>query len=227
MAGPTGAKPRAFVSHAHADHFARHESVLCSDVTAALLRNRFRLAENRLDASRSTSRSSTTDSACACFPPATSRAPRCFTSPVISDNASLLYTGDFKTRRSRTAEAVNFLTADTLIMETTFGLPGYEFPNPMEIEGEILRFVNDCFADGETPVLLGYSLGKAQEALALLEENGIPAAAPSRRRRHDARLPRRRRARAAGAGRVRRPRASGPRRHRPAPCRCEPTSSKA
>jgi len=93
----------------------------------------------------------------------------------ISDNASLLYTGDFKTRRSRTAEAVNFLTADTLIIETTFGLPGYEFPNQMEVDAEILRFIDDCFSDGETPVLLGYSLGKAQEALALLEEHGIPA----------------------------------------------------
>lgn len=93
----------------------------------------------------------------------------------ISDNASLLYTGDFKTRRSRTAEAVNFLTADTLVIETTFGLPGYEFPNQMEVDAEILRFIDDCFSDGETPVLLGYSLGKAQEALALLEEHGIPA----------------------------------------------------
>ena len=45
----------------------------------------------------------------------------------------------------------------------------------MEIEASILRFVSDAFADGETPVLLGYSLGKAQETLALLAENGIPA----------------------------------------------------
>ena len=93
----------------------------------------------------------------------------------MKDNASLLYTGDFKTRRSRTAETVNFLAADTLILETTFGLPHYEFPNPMEIEAGILRFIQDAFADGETPVLLGYSLGKAQEALALVSEHGIPA----------------------------------------------------
>jgi hypothetical protein len=44
---PWDAKPRAFVSHAHADHFARHESALCSDVTAALVRKRFHLAESR------------------------------------------------------------------------------------------------------------------------------------------------------------------------------------
>ena len=93
----------------------------------------------------------------------------------VKDNASLLYTGDFKTRRGRTAETVNFLTADTLILETTFGLPIFEFPNIMEIEASILRFVADAFADSETPVLLGYSLGKAQEVLALLTEHGIPA----------------------------------------------------
>ncbi len=172
---PQVAKPRAFVSHAHADHFARHESVLCSEPSAALLCKRFRLAENRVEA-------------LAFHVPLVRNGFRLRLLPAghipgsamlhitrISDNATLLYTGDFKTRRSRTAEAASFLTADTLVMETTFGLPGYEFPNPMEIEAGILRFVNDGFADGATPVLLGYSLGKAQEALALLDENGIPA----------------------------------------------------
>ena len=172
---PWDAKPCAFVSHAHADHFARHESALCSDITAALVRKRFHLAESRIE-------------------------PVSFHVPIvrdgfrlrllpaghicgsamlhvtrIRDNASLLYTGDFKTRRGRTSESVNFLTADTLIMETTFGLPNFEFPNIMEIEAAILRFVHDAFTDGDTPVLLGYSLGKAQEALALLTEHGIPA----------------------------------------------------
>lgn len=172
---PWDAKPRAFVSHAHADHFARHESALCSEVTASLLKSRFRIAESRLEA-------------VAFHVPVIQNGYRLRLLPAghiagsamlhvtrISDNSSLLYTGDFKTRRSRTAEAVNFLTADTLIIETTFGLPGYEFPNQMEVDAEILRFIDDSFSDGETPVLLGYSLGKAQEALALLEEHGIPA----------------------------------------------------
>ena len=92
----------------------------------------------------------------------------------VADNATLLYTGDFKTRRSRTAEQVSFLSADTLVMETTFALPGYEFPNAMEIDGAILQFIHDSIADGETPVLLAYSLGKAQEAAALLAEHDIP-----------------------------------------------------
>lgn len=172
---PWEAKPRAFVSHAHADHFARHESAICSDVTASLVSRRFHLPMDRIEA-------------VAFHVPLIRDGFRLRLLPAghicgsamlhvtrIKDNASLLYTGDFKTRRGRTSEAVNFLNADTLVMETTFGLPGFEFPNPLEIESSILRFIDDAFSDGETPVLFGYSLGKAQEALALVTEHGIPA----------------------------------------------------
>ena len=47
---PWDTKPWAFVSHAHADHFARHEKALCSTVTGALVRSRNGVAESRLDA---------------------------------------------------------------------------------------------------------------------------------------------------------------------------------
>jgi DNA ligase 1 len=172
---PWDPKPRAFVSHAHADHFARHESVICSETTASLLRSRFRIAENRLQTVSFHVPVIRDGFRIRLLPAGHIPGSAMLHITRTSDNASLLYTGDFKTRRSRTSEVVNFLTADTLILETTFGLPGYEFPNSMEIDAEVLRFVGDAFADGATPVLLAYSLGKAQEALALLEENGIPA----------------------------------------------------
>jgi len=172
---PWDAKPWAFVSHAHADHFARHETALCSDVTATLLHQRFHLAEKRIEALAFQVPVVREGFRLRLLPAGHITGSAMLHVTRIKDNASLLYTGDFKTRRSRTAEPVNFLTADTLILETTFGLPCYEFPNPMEVEASILRFVQDAFSDGETPVLLGYSLGKAQEALALLAEHGIPA----------------------------------------------------
>jgi len=172
---PWDAKPRAFVSHAHADHFARHESALCSEVTASLVRKRFHLAESRIEAVSFHVPVVRDGFRLRLLPAGHICGSAMLHVTRIKDSASLLYTGDFKTRRGRTAEGVNFLTADTLIMETTFGLPNFEFPNIMEIEAHVLRFVNDAFADGETPVLLGYSLGKAQEALALLTEHGIPA----------------------------------------------------
>ena len=172
---PWDAKPRAFVSHAHADHFARHESALCSDVTALLIHERFHLAESRIEAASFHVPIVRNGFRLRLLPAGHISGSAMLHVTRIKDNASLLYTGDFKTRRGRTTENVNFLAADTLILETTFGLPNYEFPNAMEVEASILRFVQGAFADGETPVLFGYSLGKAQEALALLTEHGIPA----------------------------------------------------
>ncbi len=172
---PQGAKPRAFVSHAHADHFARHESIICSETTGTLIQNRFRASKQSTEALAYHVPLTIGDFRIKLLPAGHIPGSAMIHITRTSDNATLLYTGDFKTRRSRTAEAASFLTADTLIMETTFGMPGYAFPNQMEVEADLLRFINDCFSDGETPVLLGYSLGKAQEALALLEENNIPA----------------------------------------------------
>lgn len=172
---PWDAKPRAFVSHAHADHFARHESALCSDVTATLVNKRFHLAANRIEAVSFHVPVVRDGFRLRLLPAGHICGSAMLHVTRIKDNASLLYTGDFKARRGRTAEPVSFLAADTLILETTFGLPNFEFPSTMEVEATVLRFVADAFADGETPVLLGYSLGKAQEVLALLAENGIPA----------------------------------------------------
>jgi DNA ligase 1 len=171
---PWDAKPWAFVSHAHADHFARHESALCSEATATLVHERFNLAEKRIEAVPFQVPLTRDGFRLRLLPAGHISGSAMLHVTRVKDGASLLYTGDFKTRRGRTAEPVNFLAADTLILETTFGLPNFEFPNPMEIEASILRFVQDAFTDGETPVLLGYSLGKAQEALALLAEHGIP-----------------------------------------------------
>ncbi|NJR41902.1 MAG: MBL fold metallo-hydrolase [Akkermansiaceae bacterium] len=171
---PWDAKPWSFVSHAHADHFARHESVLCTETTATLIRERFNLSENRIEALPFQAPIVRDGFRIKLLPAGHICGSAMLHVTRTKDNASLLYTGDFKTRRGRTTEAVNFLTADTLILETTFGLPIYEFPNQLEVEASILRFVHDAFADGETPVLVGYPLGKAQEALALLTDHAIP-----------------------------------------------------
>ena len=92
----------------------------------------------------------------------------------ISDGATLLYTGDTKEHGGRTCEPARWVEADTLIMETTFARPEFKFPAMDLVEARVLDFVRTTFARDEVPVLLGYSLGKAQEALALLAEHGIP-----------------------------------------------------
>lgn len=171
---PWDSRPLAFVSHAHADHFARHETAICSTTTASLVRARYRVAEKRLLPLDWRVSHEIRGHQVRLLP-----AGHIFGSAMIhvtrlEDGATLLYTGDFKVRRGRAAEEVAFRQADLLILETTFALPRFVFPPPLEIEAAVLRFIDNAFHEGEVPVLLGYSLGKAQEALAMLHEHGIP-----------------------------------------------------
>lgn len=172
---PWDAKESAFVSHAHADHFARHGSALCSTLTAKLLQARFNMAEARLEGVDFGQMIDLDSFRLRMLPAGHIAGSAMLHVTRKKDGATLLYTGDFKARRGRTTEPVNFIQADTLIMETTFGLPHLVFPGAMEVDAAVLRFVQDALADGETPVLFAYSLGKAQEVLALLAENCIPA----------------------------------------------------
>src|SRR5260370_7305705 len=58
-------------------------------------------------------------------------------------------------------------------METTFGLPRYQFPRTEQVIEQIVAFCREAIEDGTVPVLLGYSLGKAQEILCSLDGAGL------------------------------------------------------
>lgn len=179
---PPRKKPLAFVSHGHADHFARHDQILTSEPNAHLLRVRYSVTESRLQPHPFYEPLERHGFTIRLLP-----AGHIFGSAMIhltrrKDGATLLYTGDFKVRRGLTAEEAVFRRADILVMETTFGKPRFVFPPSTEVAGEILNFVNHALDDGFTPILHAYSLGKAQEACAILNEARIltvqsPAAA--------------------------------------------------
>jgi DNA ligase-1 len=63
--------------------------------------------------------------------------------------------------------------ATTLVTEATFGLPVFRFPDREEIERRLVEACRSALDDGETPVLLAYALGKAQESAAILAAAGI------------------------------------------------------
>jgi DNA ligase-1 len=90
------------------------------------------------------------------------------------EGESLLYTGDFKLRRGLSAEPCEPRRADILIMETTYGRPQYVFPPTQDVLKGIIRFCREALDNDETPVLLGYSLGKSQEILCGLADASLP-----------------------------------------------------
>jgi len=93
---------------------------------------------------------------------------------VEAQGESLLYTGDFKLKPGLGGETCRPQPADTLIVETTFGLPEYRFPQAEDVMEQIRGFVRETLERGETPRLLAYSLGKSQVVLSGLAELGIP-----------------------------------------------------
>lgn len=170
-------RDRAFVSHAHADHYAKHEWTICSPATAHLLRRRFRAEQDRMTVVPWGKVIESSGFQMRMLPAGHITGSAMLHLTRSSDGATLLYTGDTKGHGGRTCEPAEWAQADTLILETTFGLPRYVFPSIQEVEARVITFVKEALAEGSTPVLLGYSLGKAQEALALLAAHGIPACA--------------------------------------------------
>src|SRR5437762_13378035 len=167
---PWDAKRFAFVSHAHSDHIAPHEEVIVSERTARLMQSR--LPGSRTEYILPFGDKRTVHGIDLMLLPAGHifGSAQCFLS--LGDE-TLLYTGDFKLRPGKSAEQAEWQQADTLIMETTFGLPRYRFPPTEEVVDQIVSFCHETIDADGVPVLLGYSLGKAQEILCSLDGAGL------------------------------------------------------
>ena len=117
---PWDEQPTAFVSHAHSDHIGNHQEVILSTITAKLMTR---------STPRKPRRASTRISGAIFFRNAQLTlypAGHIYGSAqahLLFENQSLLYTGDFKLRQGKSAEPIEWCESDTLIMETTYGLP--------------------------------------------------------------------------------------------------------
>jgi putative mRNA 3-end processing factor len=92
---------------------------------------------------------------------------------VLRGGVALGYTGDFCLEPTHAAERAEIVPCDVLVMESTFGHPHYTFPPKEEVLAGVRKFVEDALSDGVTPVLLGYTLGKAQEVEKWLCDLGL------------------------------------------------------
>jgi DNA ligase-1 len=167
---PWDAKPFAFVSHAHSDHIAPHEEIIVSERTSRLLQHR--MPGHRTEHVLPFGEKRGVHGLDLMLLPAGHifGSAQCF---LFADDETLLYTGDFKLRPGKSAERAQWRHADTLIMETTFGLPRYRFPPTEQVIDQIVAFCRETIEAAQVPVLLGYSLGKAQEILCSLDGAGL------------------------------------------------------
>lgn len=166
-------KSRSFgvVTHAHSDHAAWHEKTILTSPTAALMRARRGYRNKTIHETPF-------------FHPYEHSSARITLIPaghvlgsaqvlLECETGTILYTGDFKLRKSLTSEQATAVHADTLVMECTFGRPRYRFPTNAEIQGQIITFCHNALNDGHVPILLAYSIGKSQELLAMLKSAGL------------------------------------------------------
>ena len=172
---PKTGPDRVFVSHAHADHIGLHREVIVSKPTSRLMHARLsgEWAEHILDFGQTAEFEGSEGPYKITLLPA----GHIFGSAmsfIESGGSTLLYTGDFKLRPGLSAETCEPRQADILIMETTYGRPVYHFPPTKAVMQGVTRFCREALDNEETPVLLGYSLGKSQELLRGLADASLP-----------------------------------------------------
>ncbi len=163
--------PLCFVSHAHADHIAKHECAIATPETLSLTQHRVgspaaaislpfgqshSLPGLQLEAFR----------AGHILGAAQLRVTR-------ADGHRFVYTGDFSPAASLTAGRAEVVPCDTLLMEATFGDPMFAFPPKGEVFDEVAQWCQRQFSAGRRPILLGYAMGKSQEIVAQLNARGL------------------------------------------------------
>lgn len=76
-----------------------------------------------------------------------------------------VFSGDYKTENDGISGAFEPVKCNTFITESTFGLPIYNWKPQEEIFSSIRSWIKECRDTGKVPVIIGYSLGKAQRIL--------------------------------------------------------------
>jgi putative mRNA 3-end processing factor len=98
----------------------------------------------------------------------------------FDDGLRVLYTGDYNVVDSIVHHGAKPTPADVLITEATYGSPEWVFPDRKEVHTMILEAAQTELDRGMIPLFKAYSLGKAQEAIAVLEEHGFEVVSGNR-----------------------------------------------
>ena len=77
-------------------------------------------------------------------------------------NNKIFYTADLSTRKRLFLKKPEIPKVETLIIESTFGKPEYQFPPLDQIIHQVNSLISEMYTRGIPVILMGYSLGKAQ-----------------------------------------------------------------
>ncbi|MDP9413994.1 MAG: ligase-associated DNA damage response exonuclease [Pseudomonadota bacterium] len=164
---PSEAKPRAFVTHGHADH-ARggHGSVFATPETLAIMECRYGPQSGTPISYGEVMRVGEVEVS---FVPA---GHVLGSAQIVMEHAGerVVVSGDYKRRADPTCAPFEPVPCDIFITEATFGLPVFRHP---DTGTEMDRLLERLHADPERCVLVGaYALGKAQRLIVELRCRG-------------------------------------------------------
>lgn len=172
----TRGREMSFVSHSGIPGIRNHAKILCTDRTARLA-TRLRRGGRRLNAL-----------VCPYGRPFSLGPLRMELLPsgyalgaaqlrVELGGASVLFTGDLSLRPIPGVEPAVAPRADVLVLDASAARPGFPLPSHREVVGRVVAFVTATLEAGESPVLLCDPVGTAQQAMMLLQEQGVAVAA--------------------------------------------------
>ena len=88
---------------------------------------------------------------------------------VVYKGEVWVFTGDYKTENDGISVPYEPVKCHTFITECTFGLPAFKWTPQKEVFKDINQWWSENKAEGKTSILFGYSLGKAQRIMKLVE----------------------------------------------------------
>ena len=162
---------RALITHGHADH-ARpgHQRYLATAAAAPVLHHRLGAIALDTVAFGETRR---IGAAKVSFHPA-GHVPGSAQIRVEVAGEVWVVSGDYKVEPDGLSEPFEPVICHSFITESTFGLPIYRWKPQDDVATDLNAWWAHCQAEGRTPMLGAYTLGKAQRLLAMLDSSMGP-----------------------------------------------------
>ncbi len=88
----------------------------------------------------------------------------------ILDGQHITYTGDIRVKDSLFFKGAKVTEPDVLVIESTFGLPKFTFPDQEDTIESMKKWIKTNLSVGRNVIIGGYELGKAQEITRIVND---------------------------------------------------------